>query len=44
MRLVLIRHAESHHINRGVIDGIVGCTGLTNGGKAQARRLTSRRL
>lgn len=39
MRLVLIRHGESHHSLRGVIGGPAGCTGLTERGWAQAKAL-----
>jgi probable phosphoglycerate mutase len=42
MRLLLVRHAESHHSRRGVIAGVRGCTGLTDGGHSQARALASR--
>jgi probable phosphoglycerate mutase len=42
MRLVLIRHAESHHSLRGVIGGPTGCAGLTERGVRQARLLADR--
>ncbi len=42
MRLVLIRHAASHHSAQGIIADIAGCTGLTEGGWAQARALADR--
>lgn len=42
MRLVLIRHGESHHTLRGVIGGPAGCTGLTERGVGQARALARR--
>ena len=42
MRLILVRHGESHHAKRGVIVGDVGCTGLTDRGIDQADRLANR--
>lgn len=42
MRLVMIRHGESHHSLRGVIGGPKGCTGLTEKGRSQARALAKR--
>lgn len=42
MRLVVIRHGESHHSLRGVIGGLAGCTGLTEQGWQQARALADR--
>lgn len=42
MRLVLIRHGDSHHSRRGVIGGPAGCTGLTERGAQQARALAAR--
>lgn len=42
MRLILIRHGESHHTLRGVIGGPAGCTGLTERGVGQARALARR--
>ncbi len=42
MRLVLIRHAESHHSLRGVIAGVAGCAGLTERGFRQAQALADR--
>lgn len=42
MRLVMVRHGESHHGLRGVIGGAAGCTGLTERGAQQARALADR--
>jgi probable phosphoglycerate mutase len=42
VRLVLIRHGESHHNLSGVIGGPVGCAGLTERGVRQARALARR--
>ena len=42
MRLVLVRHAESQHSQRGVIGGARGCTGLTDHGRQQALTLANR--
>jgi broad specificity phosphatase PhoE len=42
MRLILIRHAESDHAQRGVLDGPAGCTGLTEHGRQQAQWLAAR--
>jgi broad specificity phosphatase PhoE len=42
MRLVLVRHGESHHSRRGVIGGPNGCTGLTAQGIEQATTLAAR--
>lgn len=39
VRLILIRHGDSHHSRRGVIGGPIGCTGLTERGTQQARAL-----
>lgn len=42
VRLILIRHGDSHHSRRGVIGGPIGCTGLTERGTQQARALGTR--
>jgi probable phosphoglycerate mutase len=42
MRLVLIRHGDSHHSRRRVIGGPTGCTGLTERGAQQASALMTR--
>jgi broad specificity phosphatase PhoE len=42
VRLILIRHGESHHTLRGVIGGAAGCTGLTERGIRQAQALAGR--
>jgi broad specificity phosphatase PhoE len=42
MRLILIRHGESDHTQRGIIAGVAGCTGLTERGVAQVHRLAHR--
>jgi probable phosphoglycerate mutase len=42
MRLILVRHAESLHARQGIIGGRNGCTGLTEAGFEQARRLAER--
>ncbi len=42
MRLVLIRHAESEHSQRGTIADLLGCTGLTANGLQQAYTLQKR--
>jgi broad specificity phosphatase PhoE len=42
MRLVLIRHAESEHSQRGTIADLLGCTGLTANGLPQAYTLQKR--
>jgi probable phosphoglycerate mutase len=42
MRLVLVRHGDSHHSRRGVIGGPTGCTGLTPQGIRQAHALAAR--
>jgi probable phosphoglycerate mutase len=41
-RIVLIRHGEAYCNARGVVGGPVGCGGLTELGKAQARSLRDR--
>lgn len=41
-RLILVRHGTSHHMERGVIGGPVGCRGLTDEGREQAGRLAQR--
>ncbi|HXX89240.1 MAG TPA: histidine phosphatase family protein [Acidimicrobiales bacterium] len=41
-RLVLVRHGEAVCNVEGVVGGRRGCTGLTDGGRAQARALTRR--
>ena len=42
MRLTLIRHAEFHHSQLGLIADIKGCRGLTDNGFAQATTLRER--
>lgn len=42
MRLVLIRHGDSHHSRRAVIGGPTGCTGLTRQGIQQGQALATR--
>jgi probable phosphoglycerate mutase len=42
VRLILIRHGESHHTLRGVIGGAIGCAGLTERGIRQAWALAER--
>ena len=42
MRLILVRHGESEHTMRDVIGGPLGCTGLTERGRQQARALRDR--
>jgi broad specificity phosphatase PhoE len=42
MHLTLIRHAESNHIQSGMISGKKSCTGLTPEGFSQAHRLADR--
>ncbi len=42
VRLILIRHGDSHHSRRGVIGGPIGCTGLTERGAQQACALGAR--
>lgn len=39
MRLILIRHAESHHSRDGIIAELSGCRGLTERGFAQVQLL-----
>jgi probable phosphoglycerate mutase len=41
-RLVLIRHGEAYCNARGVVGGPIGCGGLTDRGRAQARALNER--
>ncbi|MHB8219276.1 MAG: histidine phosphatase family protein [Acidimicrobiales bacterium] len=41
-RIVLVRHGEGHCNVDGVIGGTVGCTGLTEAGRGQARELCRR--
>ena len=41
-RLVLIRHGEAYCNARGVVGGPIGCGGLTELGRAQARALNER--
>jgi probable phosphoglycerate mutase len=42
MRLILIRHAESYSSTQQLIADVVGCTGLTEHGFAQAEKLANR--
>jgi broad specificity phosphatase PhoE len=42
MKLVLIRHAESHHGRQGIIAGPGHCAGLTEVGQQQAAGLAAR--
>lgn len=42
MRLILIRHGESEHAQRGIIAGISSCTGLTASGVEQVQALADR--
>ncbi len=42
MRLILVRHGESHHAQRGIVAGLAGCAGLTERGVAQSRALAQR--
>jgi len=42
MRLLLIRHAEPEAAVTGVVAGPLGCTGLTEHGRAQAAALARR--
>jgi broad specificity phosphatase PhoE len=42
MRLILIRHGESHHTYEGVIAELSGCRGLTDRGYAQVHSLADR--
>lgn len=42
MRLLLIRHAEPEAAARGVVAGPLGCTGLTERGRAQATTVARR--
>ena len=42
MRLTLVRHAESHHSQRGLIADVRGCAGLTEHGVDQSRLLARR--
>ena len=42
MRLVLVRHGESHHSRDGVIAELTGCGGLTEQGVKQVSLLASR--
>jgi probable phosphoglycerate mutase len=42
MKLVLIRHAESHHSQQGIIAGPGHCAGLTAAGQQQAQLLAAR--
>jgi len=42
MRLLLIRHAQSEHSQRGMIADLAGCTGLTADGVQQAYSLQKR--
>jgi probable phosphoglycerate mutase len=44
VRLILIRHGESHHSFNGLIAGDRGCTGLTERGIAQSRALARRQV
>ena len=44
MHLILIRHAESKHIQQNIIADIHGCTGLTARGFEQAQVLANRFL
>lgn len=39
MRLILVRHGDAHAGFHGVIGGPLGCTGLTDTGRAQAEAL-----
>ncbi|HUX88564.1 MAG TPA: histidine phosphatase family protein [Chloroflexota bacterium] len=42
MRLILIRHGESHHTRDGRLAWVSGCTGLTERGVAQSHQLANR--
>jgi broad specificity phosphatase PhoE len=42
MRLLLVRHGDSHHAYRQVIAGPAGCTGLTARGVQQTHALAAR--
>jgi broad specificity phosphatase PhoE len=42
VRLLLIRHGESHHLTRDVVAGPRGCPGLTPRGRDQAESLRRR--
>lgn len=43
-RLILIRHAASHHKEQGIVAGPQSCRGLTDVGRQQAARLAERLL
>jgi broad specificity phosphatase PhoE len=43
VQLLLIRHGESEHSQRGMIAGYASCLGLTAPGFRQAQRLADRR-
>src|SRR5215813_4448549 len=42
--LILVRHGEAHCNVAGIAGGAAGCTGLTERGRAQVRRLAQRLL
>jgi len=42
MRLLLVRHGAASYFERQVVAGIEGCTGLTDEGRDQARKLCRR--